>query len=155
VSETSRLPEDQAHALDALLDCLIPPSADGRLPGAGALGVRTHFEAAIAERPELGPAIGAAVQALDALAQQRHAQPFATLDPARRIPVFAEFAEAQAGLLGALIFHTYLGYYRDPRVVAAHGMETRAPFPQGYEVPPNDLSLLDPVRDRPKLYREP
>ena len=33
-------------------------------------------------------------------------------------------------------------------------MEPRPPFPLGYEQPPDDLSLLDPVRERPKLYRD-
>ena len=34
------------------------------------------------------------------------------------------------------------------------GMEARPPFPKGYEVEQGDWSLLDPVRARPKMYRE-
>jgi hypothetical protein len=33
-------------------------------------------------------------------------------------------------------------------------MEARPPFPKGHEVEQGDWSLLDPVRMRPKLYRE-
>jgi hypothetical protein len=34
------------------------------------------------------------------------------------------------------------------------GMETRPPFPKGFEVDQGDWSLLDAVRGRAKLYRE-
>jgi hypothetical protein len=33
-------------------------------------------------------------------------------------------------------------------------MEARPPHPKGYEMAPHDLSLLDPVRRREKLYRD-
>jgi hypothetical protein len=33
-------------------------------------------------------------------------------------------------------------------------MEPRPPFPEGFEVEEGDWSLLDPVRARPKLYRD-
>jgi hypothetical protein len=44
-------------------------------------------------------------------------------------------------------------YYRDDRVLAALGMEARAPFPQGYEVAAGDWELLDTVKRRPPFYR--
>jgi hypothetical protein len=53
-----------------------------------------------------------------------------------------------------LMLHTFVGYYQTPRVVEALGLEARPPHPQGYAMEPNDLSLLDPVRRRPRLYRE-
>jgi hypothetical protein len=33
-------------------------------------------------------------------------------------------------------------------------MEVRPPFPQGFAVEQGNWSLLDPVRKRPKLYRD-
>ncbi|MDU9007090.1 hypothetical protein [Sedimentitalea todarodis] len=45
-------------------------------------------------------------------------------------------------------------YYRDPRVMRALGMEVRPPFPQGFDVEPSDLSLLEPVRKRASIYRK-
>jgi hypothetical protein len=38
-------------------------------------------------------------------------------------------------------------------VVEALGLEPRPPFPKGYEVPPNDPALLDPVRRRAPFFR--
>jgi hypothetical protein len=33
-------------------------------------------------------------------------------------------------------------------------MDARAPFPKGYDLEQGDWSLLDPVRARPRLYRD-
>ena len=54
----------------------------------------------------------------------------------------------------AFLFVAYSGYYTDVRVVEALGFEARPPHPQGYEMGPDDLSLLEAVRRRGKLYRE-
>lgn len=45
-------------------------------------------------------------------------------------------------------------YYRDDRVLAALGLEARAPFPLGHRLEQGDWSLLDVVRDRPRLWRD-
>jgi hypothetical protein len=45
-------------------------------------------------------------------------------------------------------------YYRDDRVLRSIGMEVRPPFPKGYDVEQGDWSLLDPVRQRGRIYRE-
>jgi len=45
-------------------------------------------------------------------------------------------------------------YYRDDRVMQALGMEARAPFPKGYEVPEGDWSMLEAVQARGKIWRD-
>lgn len=45
-------------------------------------------------------------------------------------------------------------YYRDDRVMEALGMEARAPFPKGYEVPEGDWSMLEAVQARGKIWRD-
>lgn len=45
-------------------------------------------------------------------------------------------------------------YYRDDRVMQSLGMEARAPFPIGYEVPEGDWSMLEPVQRRGKIWRD-
>src|SRR6516162_1999713 len=40
------------------------------------------------------------------------------------------------------------------RVMRSLGLEPRPPYPKGFEVEQGDWSLLDPVRARPKLYRD-
>jgi len=58
---------------------------------------------------------------------------------------------APAAALGRVIV---AAYYRDDRVLRALGHEARAPFPKGYVLEQGDWSLLDVVRNRPKLWRD-
>lgn len=58
---------------------------------------------------------------------------------------------APAAALGRVIV---AAYYRDDRVLRALGHEPRAPFPKGYVLEQGDWSLLDVVRNRPKLWRD-
>jgi len=150
-----RFSRDQQHVLSAVLDEIIPPSADGALPGAGALGLAEVVDEALERTPELRPLIVAGLAAADELARGRDAEGFATLPAAERRGALEELTPTQPAFLPSLTFHAYVGYYQDARVIEALGMESRAPYPLGYEMPPDDLTLLDPVRERPKLYREP
>jgi hypothetical protein len=45
-------------------------------------------------------------------------------------------------------------YYRDDRVIRALGLEPRPPFPKGHVLEQGDWSLLDPVRGRPRMWRD-
>ena len=45
-------------------------------------------------------------------------------------------------------------YYPNDRVMRALGIEPRAPFPGGRVVEQPDWSLLDKVRDRPRMCRD-
>lgn len=45
-------------------------------------------------------------------------------------------------------------YYRDDRVMESLGMEARPPFPQGFEVEQGDWSMLEPVQQRGKIWRD-
>ena len=79
---------------------------------------------------------------------------FADLEADERSAVLDEVAPEQAALIPGLVFQTYVYYYQHPRVLSGLRLEPRPPYPKGYEMEPSDLSLLDPVRGRPKLYRE-
>ena len=147
------MPDSRTLTLSAVLDTIIPPSADGRLPGAGAAGLAGYLEEAVRRTPDLGPVLEQGLAALDARAGERGAEDFASLDPAVRAELLGSLSSEQPGFLPLLGFHVYAGYYQDPVVARALGTRP-APFPDGYEVEPNDLSLLDPVRQRAPLYRD-
>jgi hypothetical protein len=144
----------EARALAAVLDVLVPPSADGRLPGAGALGLARRVEDAMARAPQLTAAVREALAGLAALARERGADALEALAPEPREAVLREVAARVPSFVPGLLFHTYAGYYQHPDVLAAIGLEPRPPFPKGYAVPPSDLdALLAPVRSRAPLYR--
>ena len=114
------------RALSSLLDEIIPPSRDGSLPGAGQLGLAGK----LAERaPDLVQGVAQGLDALDALAGVRGAEDFAALSPEDRVTVLNEYATREPGFLPGLIFHTYVGYYEDGRVMEALGLEARPPHP--------------------------
>ena len=150
-----RFSPDQQRGLAAVLDEIIPPSGDGTLPGAGALGLAAFVDEALDRTPALRPLIVAGLAAADELARGRGADGFATLRAPERRAALDELSATQPAFLPSLTFHSYVGYYQDGRVIEALGLEDRAPYPRGYDMEPSDFTLLDPVRQRPKLFREP
>jgi hypothetical protein len=138
---------DAVKLLASVLDLLVPPRDDGRLPGAGALGLAEFVVQAAAGDAELG---GALAELLAPLA----ADGFAALAPPEQAARLKRLADSTPAAFRTLVIHVYRGYYCHPRVVEALGLEPRPPFPRGYAVPPTDFSILDPVRRRDKLYRE-
>jgi len=144
----------QQRVLAHVLDDIIPASADGRLPAAGALDVAAYLDQSLGALPGLKEMVAQGLDALDALARQRHPHGLDGLAADERAAVLAEHAGSEHSFPPILILHTFAGYYQDPRILALLGMPSRAPHPQGYEMAPDDLSLLDPVRRRGRMYRE-
>ena len=91
---------------------------------------------------------------LDRLAAEHSGKAFARLTVSDRDRVMDDIRGAEPDFLKDLALATTTCYYQDDRVLLALGMEARPPFPKGYEVVSGDLSLLDPVRKRGKVYRD-
>jgi len=140
---------DEKRTLASVLDEIIPPSDDGRFPGAGELELAGYVEDALRTTPDLRSMITQGLSDLDKLARSRNVPHFAALAREDKVQLLNE----QVFVL-PLTFHAYAGYYQNARVLAALGLEARPPHPKGYEMEPNDLTLLDAVRRRPKQYRE-
>jgi hypothetical protein len=141
------------RTLTSLLDLIVPPSRDGRLPGAGELGISVYVLEALEAAPDQRSAIAQGLSGLHEAAQRRGEADFAALSEAHRLEVVQGVAQTQPGLLPLLIFHTYAGYYQNARVVETLGLEARPPHPDGYALETGDLTLLDPVRERGDLQR--
>jgi hypothetical protein len=140
---------DETRTLASVLDEIIPPSADGRLPGAGDLGLAGYITQAIRQTPEIRPMIAQGLADLDELARGRKAPSFAALPQEDKRQLLSE-----QGFVLPLALHASGGYYQHPRVVTALGLEARPPHPKGYEMEPTDLAILDAVRRHSKHYRE-
>jgi hypothetical protein len=150
--DTFTFSADQERMLATLLDEIIPPSSDGRLPGAGALGLAEHIARTVQRTPMLRPVLEYGLSTLADLATKRNPDGWAALSKEERGAVLKEFTATDQFFLPAFLFLVYSGYYQAPRVVEALGLEARAPHPKGYEMEANDLTLLDAVRRRPKMY---
>ena len=150
-NDSAALPRD---ALAAALDLLIPPSADGRLPGAGELGLARYVEELLAKTPAPRPLLAQGLAALEAAAAGRGARGFAELPRDAQRALLDAHAQTAPGFAPTLLFLVMTGYYREPRVLASLGLEDRPPFPKGHAVAESDFTGLDAVRRRGKLYRE-
>lgn len=145
------LTDEDRSALAEVLDQLIPPSPDGRFPGAGEVGLVDVLEDFLGEQK---PMIEAGLAALRELAAARDGVGFAQLSPEARQDVLNELGASQPAFVPGLLFHTYVHYYQQDRVLEALGMDARPPYPKGYELEAGDLSALEAVRQRGKLYRD-
>ena len=141
---SQRFDHDQKKLLAAVLDEPIPPNQDTHLPGAGQLGLADTIDEALDGTPDMRAAITQGLAALGG---------FPELSAPDRPGRLAELAQGHPAFVPSVTFHAYAAYYHHPRVLAGLGMEARPPFPDGYEVESDDLTLLDAVRGRPKLYR--
>lgn len=146
--------EEETRVLACVLDEIIPSSGDGRLPGAGELGVAAYVESALRQMPMLEPMILQGLKALQDVSRRVKSDSFAALSKSDRLEVLRELESSDAAFLPTLTFLSFAGYYHEGRVVEALGLAPRPPHPGGYEMPPNDFSLLDPVRRRKKMYRD-
>ena len=138
----------ERRALACVLDAIIPPSADGRLPGAGMAGVAAHVERTLRTLPDLRAMVVDGLRDLDAQARAQRDRAFVELGAADRAGLVA-----MQGFSYALVPHAYIGYYQDDRVLAALGLDPRPPHPKGYAMPAHDVTLLAPVQARGARYR--
>jgi hypothetical protein len=147
----SALTGAQLETLDAVLNLIVPPSADGRMPGAAEVGVPAYLYA------EAADALSELRQELDELERRAYARftrGFAALQPGERNALVGELRAQTPAFMNRLAMETIACYYQHDLVLAGLGMEARSPYPKGYEVVQGDLSLLDPVRARGKIYRD-
>jgi hypothetical protein len=147
--------DEERRTLTKVLDEVIPHDDDRKLPGAGEVGVADYIEQVLQRTPDLRPVVTQGLSTLAAIAGGRNPRGFEALPREDRLEVLNELSSTEPGFLPILTFHASLGYYQQAQVIAALGMEPHPPHPKGYEMEANDLTLLEPVRRRKKLYRQP
>ena len=143
---------EQTRALTCALDEIIP-SGEGGLPGAGELGLAAAIEEAARQDADLRAAVEEGLASLEELARGRGSEGYADLSREDRLEVLNEAGAKAPLFLPSLIGRTFVGYYQDARVRGSLRLETRPPYPDGYEVEPTDFSILDPVRERDPFFR--
>ena len=144
-SETGLSPAE-SRDLRCIAGMMIPASAEFDVPGADDATIFADIV------QSLGRDLGHVREALGEFAALAGGA-FADLDAARREAVAATF-RARGGPALALSRVILQCYYRDDRVVCSLGLEPRPPFPKGHTLEQGDWSLLDPVRARPKMWRD-
>ena len=164
IATDSAFTADEQRTLLAVAAAAIPPSAEYALPGADDAAIGADILATAGRYYE---AVAAGLALAETLARAKHGTAFADLAVEEQLalvtgvgePGFLEDAKLPPDAPGVAGHRTLLRivvqcYYRDDRVMRSLEMEPRPPFPQGFEVEQGDWSLLDPVKQRGKIYRE-
>ncbi len=138
------LDELQRRHLALVLDQIIPPDSARGMPGGGEAGLVDFVEGVLQSEPAQRLGIEPGLAAFGELLEKTGSAEAA----------YEEVQAEQPGFIPTLVFHAYAGYYQNPRVLEAIGMEARPPHPQGYEMEPFDPTLLEKVRERGKIYRD-
>lgn len=144
------LNETNRAVLDAILDELIPPSEDGKIPGAGALGVADFLPTAQAYASD--PA-GSVQTILDAVSDD-----FIALPRDEKVATLKRVEAAQGQDFETLVRLTYMGYYSRSDTRPYVGVGAHPIHPNGYPVDRESDAMMDeltaPVRARGKAYRD-
>jgi hypothetical protein len=136
----------QQAVLRCLAATVLPASPTLDIPGADDAQIQVEVRNTLAARIDATRHALACLEAMTGM-------PFCDVPEGSRLPLAEDF-RVRHPREAALLFGGILqGYYRDDRIMRSLGMESRPPFPQGFEVPDGDRSLLDPVRARALLAR--
>ena len=132
--------------LKGLFDNIIPASPDARFPSGADPEIFEDFIASSENFREL------VIQAI-LLLQELSGSDYLELSPADSEQVTKQFYASRTGSVTTLLSLLVQCYYRDDRVLESIGMESRAPYPEGFEVENGDWELLEPVKSRGRIYR--
>ena len=141
------LTTDQCRSLRCLAEIMIPANAEYGVPGAGDDAIFAEILRSLGRDAER---VVTLLRTLDEIA----GGVFADTEAARREAAAARLHKCGGEPLMNVERIILQCYYRDDRVMRSLGLEPRPPFPKGFELEQGDWSLLDPVRERPKLYRD-
>lgn len=144
------LSDDQRSLLDGVLDRLIPPTSE--MPGAGQAGTAEYLDTIVGESPRLARLFAAGIRSIEAAAMQRGSS-FVEMSCEQQDDILKHVESNESAFFEALLMHSYNGYYSDPKVVEALGLEPRPPQPRGHEVEFGDFSTLEAVQSRGQAYR--
>ncbi len=143
--------QSQYALVTSILDRLIPPRGD--MPGAGEMGIADYLDGIVAESNRLARLFSGGLQDVEISAAQSGLS-FEELSDKRKDEVL-RCAEADSPeFFDRLVQHTYNGYYSNPKVVEALGLDPRPPQPRGNRVEMGDLSSLQVVAERGQAYRD-
>ena len=167
IATDSPFTKRQERTLIALAAAIIPADREYGVPSAGDPAIADDI---LATAKRYAEPIAEALAMEDALAQAKYGAAFLDLDAEAQMALVEganepgffddvdwEFNEQQpAQMAGQRTLLAIIAqcYYRDDRVMRSLEMEPRPPFPKGFEVEEGDWSLLEPVKQRGKIYRD-
>jgi hypothetical protein len=144
---SAELTPEQLRDLRRLAGFMVPASAEYGVPGADDEAILADIVRSLgSDKDDVREAL--------AILREIAGGDFAGLDEASAEAAAMTLLGREHPVIAALGRAVLQCYYRDDRVMHALGIEPRAPYPQGRVLEPGDWSLLDPVRGRPRMWRD-
>jgi len=152
------LPAAQALAqgvqgtLRTLMDLMIPAS-DG-MPSASEAGGLRYLESLMEHDKDAAADIGKGLTVADAFSARSFEKTFSQLQKNDQIAVLKDMENRAPAVFDALRAYIYESYYTQPAIWKRIGYELYPTDHVGPHLKPFDDSLLEKVRNMPKLYRD-
>ena len=140
------LSKNNADILGEIVDLLIP--AKENLPSPSKINVVDHIDDALSNTPKLKRIF------VEGLADINNKK-ILSLPKMEQIALLTKYELSNGTFFSLLLRHTYNAYYTNPIVVAGIGMTGRPPQPLGYTLEKGNLTLLDKVIKKGKIWRNP
>jgi len=134
-----------------VLERLIP-AGDG-FPSAGDLKLEKHVEFMITRSTYLGKLLAEGFAMINEISKEVFGADFVRLSIDNKDDVLKLIEKREPEFFQEILRHTYTGYYINSDVVKLLGIQNHPPQPQGYDLLPFDLKLLDSVKRRAPFYR--
>ena len=143
------LNEEQVRTLNEILNLIIPPSEDGKMPGAADVGFLTYLQ--IENNTQW---IQEGLIKIVEESHNKYEHEFSALSSSIQTQLINDLKRKFRQFFNHLTILVMQCYYQHDDVLVAIGLEGRPPFPEGYNLLEGDLILLEPVYLRGKAYRE-
>jgi hypothetical protein len=143
------LDEEQVRTLNEILNLIIPPSKNRRMPGAANVGFLTYLQ--IENNTQW---IQEGLIKIIEESHKKYENEFSALSSSIKTQLINDLKRKFRQFFNHLTILVMQCYYQHDDVLVAIGQEGRPPFPEGYHVLEGDLILLEPVYLRGKVYRE-
>ena len=141
----------QAELVARVLDRIVPPT--GKMPGAGDIAIE-YLDRFVGASPQRKRTFSNGLTGIELRAQQSFSGAFASLPGEQQDEVLRQVEADDKGFFDLLVRQTYNGYYTNPRIIEALGLEARGPQPHGYRVEMGNISLMENVQRRGRIYRD-
>lgn len=138
--------------LKNVMDLMIPAS-DG-MPSASEAGGLSYLRSLMDHDKDVAADIGKCLAVVDAFSERSFTRPFTQLEKYDQIAVLKDVENSASGVFDALRAYIYESYYTQPAIWKLIGYDLYPTDRLGPHLKPFDDSLLETVRNMPKLYRD-
>ncbi len=135
--------------LDLVLDTVLPGDETLGMPPASRVDFKRYIE-----KHGVAEVFDQFVLSVQKAAIVRCGASFEILDSEERLAAINSLKRSDVRLFSRFLSHCFRAYYSDGVVLCKVGAGVVPPFPDGNEMPSDDWSLLEPVYERGKIFKE-